>query len=418
MRVGSLFSGVGGFDLGLERAGHEIVWQVENDKQCRSVLRHHWPNVDIYEDVQDVGFDKGRPSAAADSRDRRGDAHSGSGGGEGSQRAIHSAGSVKGEAGRGRTTLAPVDIICGGFPCQDLSVAGGRKGLAGERSGLWGEFHRIIGELSPTWILIENVAGLLSSNEGRDMAVIVHGLEELGYGWSYRILDSQYFGVPQRRRRVFIVGHSGGVCRPEILLESESLCGNIEEVGEAGEEVAGTSRESSEGSGVHAVMKAHGFGKYTEEEHTGPLKAVGQDNADADLVLAHGQGGAELTVNKSPTLSLIHEAPVVFRKAQKAQKAQFIVGAIQQVQRASGGGKVLNDSAQTLRSGAEHNYQFLNTAIPRRLTPTECERLQGFPDGWTGIDGMADSPRYSMMGNAVTVNVAEWIARRLPSEEG
>ena len=168
MRVGSLFSGVGGFDLGLERAGHEIVWQVENDKQCRSVLRHHWPNVDLYEDVKDVG----------------------------------------------RTTLSSVDLICGGFPCQDLSVAGGRAGLAGERSGLWGEFHCIISELTPTWLLIENVPGLLSSNEGRDMAVIVHGLEELGYGWSYRILDSQYFGVPQRRRRVFIVGHSGGVCGP------------------------------------------------------------------------------------------------------------------------------------------------------------------------------------------------------------
>ena len=375
MRVGSLFSGVGGFDLGLERAGHEIVWQVEFDKQCRSVLRHHWPNADLYEDVNNVG----------------------------------------------RATLAPCDILCGGFPCQDLSVAGGRKGLAGERSGLWGEFHRIIGELSPTWLLIENVPGLLSSNEGRDMAVIVHGLEELGYGWSYRILDSQYFGVPQRRRRVFIVGHSGGVCGPEILLECESVYGDIEEVGEAGEEVAGTSGEGSQGPDIDSpfvlrkAQKAHDpddCERWEDADKSNTLSAHGTTTSEVALV--------ETYHDLAPTM--FASGAGVERVASAGSEAQFIVGAIQQVQWASGGGKVLNDSAQTLRSGAEHNYQFLNTAIPRRLTPTECERLQGFPDDWTRYadDGteLADGPRYRMMGNAVTVNVAEWIGRRLPSEEG
>ena len=403
MRVGSLFSGVGGLDLGLERAGHSIVWQVEFDKQARSVLRRHWPGVPIYEDVKDVGR-----TTKPDTTERP----------TGPDCVIRKAGSNIGGVfgghgdaadGRPRTTLAPVDLICGGFPCQDLSVAGGRKGLAGARSGLWWEFHRIIGELSPTWVLIENVPGLLSSNEGRDMGVIVHGLEELGYGWSYRILDSQYFGVPQRRRRVFIVGHSGGVCGPEILLECESVYGDIEEVGEAGEAVAGTSGEGSQGPdidspivldrasfnqgenaqyepsveesetspslvarGLHAVMKAHGFGKYTEEGHTGPLRAVGQDNADADLVLAHhGQGGAELTADKSPTLSLIHEQPIVYRKAQKAhdpddcerwEEAEYA--------------NTLNGQGDTARTVP------LVGAMPRRLTPRECERLQGFPDDW------------------------------------
>ena len=136
MTVGSLFSGIGGLELGLERAGMEVVWQVELDKQARSVLRRHWPEVSIYEDVRDVG----------------------------------------------RSNLDGVDLICGGFPCQDVSVAGKREGLAGERSGLWWEFHRIIGELARAWCLIENVPGLLSSNDGRDMAVIGGGMGELGCG--------------------------------------------------------------------------------------------------------------------------------------------------------------------------------------------------------------------------------------------
>mgnify|MGYP003671801505 FL=1 len=184
MKVGSLFSGVGGFDLGLERSGHEIVWQVEYDKQARSILRKHWPDVKIYNDVQQVG-------------------------------------GKDGEAGR--DVLEEVDLICGGVPCQDLSVAGHRRGLDGSKSGLWYEFHRILEECRPKYCLVENVPGLFSSNKGRDMEVLVRGLEELGYQWQYRILDSQYFGVPQRRRRVFIVGYLGEGCAPQVLLESESL---------------------------------------------------------------------------------------------------------------------------------------------------------------------------------------------------
>lgn len=120
MTFGSLFSGIGGIDLGLERAGMTCAWQVEIDQNCQHVLRRHWPDADLHSDVTKVGKDG----------------------------------------------LGTVDVICGGFPCQDLSVAGNRAGLAGERSGLFHQFMRIAGELSPTWILIENVPGLLSSNGG------------------------------------------------------------------------------------------------------------------------------------------------------------------------------------------------------------------------------------------------------------
>jgi len=317
LTVGSLFSGVGGLDLGLEQAGgFEIRWQCENDPYCRKVLARHWPDVDLNGDVKDVG----------------------------------------------RTTLASCDLLCGGFPCTDLSVAGRRKGLAGEGSGLWWEFHRLIGELSPTWVLIENVVGLLSSNGGEDLAVILHGLEELRYGWNFRILDSQYFGVPQRRRRVFIVGHFGGVCPPEILLESEGVCGDTEEVDEQGKEVAGTLGGGTNSEGVSWYERHDQDGRVIDltGKPTQTLSANADNACDLPLVLAHSsQGGAD----RPPTLSPIPDA------------------------------------------------------VPRRLTPRECERLQGFPDDWTRYadDGteLVDAPRYRMMGNAVTVNVAEWIGRRL-----
>src|SRR3990167_7940242 len=175
MRYGSLFSGIGGFDLGFDRAGMKCAWQVEIDTKCQDVLGTHWPGIERYSDVRTAG----------------------------------------------RDNLEPVELICGGFPCQDLSVAGRRAGLGGERSGLWFEFARIVGELAPRWVVVENVPGLLSSAGGRDFAVILRGLVERGYGVAWRILDAQYFGLAQRRRRVFVVGHLGDGRASQVLFESD-----------------------------------------------------------------------------------------------------------------------------------------------------------------------------------------------------
>ena len=177
MKFGSLFTGVGGFDLGFERAGMVCAWQVEFDKNCQNILKKHWSETELFDDVRTVG----------------------------------------------KHNLAPVDVICGGFPCQDVSIAGKRAGLAGERSGLWSEFARIIDELEPKWVVIENVPGLLSSNRGRDFATVIRWLAERGYGVAWRILDSQYFGVAQRRCRVFIVGSFGSGSASEILFEREGV---------------------------------------------------------------------------------------------------------------------------------------------------------------------------------------------------
>jgi len=194
---GSLFSGVGGMDLGLEWAGWECRFQVEIDDWRRQVLTRHWPQVPKWKDVRE--FPDHAPAYRRDGNE------------------------VEWQRRLGEQ---PCDLICGGFPCQDLSVAGRRAGLAGERSGLFFEFARIAGELKPQWLLIENVPGLLSSAQGLDFAIVLDTLDELGYGVAWRILNSQFFGVPQRRRRVFIVGHLGGPCPPEILFESEGGGGN------------------------------------------------------------------------------------------------------------------------------------------------------------------------------------------------
>lgn len=162
VKVLDLFSGIGGFSLGLERAGMETVAFCEIEPYCQKVLRKHWPDVPIFDDVKTL---------TADALQRSGIA---------------------------------VDVIAGGFPCQDLSHAGKRAGLAGERSGLWSEFRRLIGELRPRYVIAENVPGLL----GNGMATVLRDLAALRYDASWECIPAAAVGAPHRRDRVWIVGHA------------------------------------------------------------------------------------------------------------------------------------------------------------------------------------------------------------------
>jgi len=162
MTYGSLFSGIGGIDLGLDRAGMECKWQVEIDPFCRKVLAKHWPDVRRYEDVRTVGADN----------------------------------------------LEPVDLIAGGFPCQDVSQQGQRAGIReGTRSGLWFEYHRIVCELRPRFILVENVTGLLTDGMGR----VLSDLAESGYDAEWTVLSASMFGAPHHRERVFLVAYPSSI---------------------------------------------------------------------------------------------------------------------------------------------------------------------------------------------------------------
>ncbi|MDP1980463.1 DNA cytosine methyltransferase [Undibacterium sp.] len=175
--VGSLFAGIGGFDLGFENAGYETRWQIEINPVCRAVLADRFPHAKQFNDVRECG----------------------------------------------KQNLEPVDVIVGGFPCQDVSSMGRRKGLEGHRTGLFYEVIRILDELRPKWVVLENVVGLLHSKDGRDFQTVVESLADCGYVGYWRVLNAQYFGVPTRRRRVFLVAGLGQHPPIELLADAAAV---------------------------------------------------------------------------------------------------------------------------------------------------------------------------------------------------
>lgn len=179
LKVASFFSGIGGFDLGLERAGMEVVFQCEWNAFCQKVLQKHWPNVKLMGDINDVTISE----------------------------------------------VPKAEVWCGGFPCQDVSLAnqGKRKGLEGNRSGHFYKYAELIEQGRPEWVLVENVPGLLNSNNGNDFRVVIDTLDELGYGVAWRVLDAKYFGTPQRRRRVYIVASYRSQRAAEVLFEPGAI---------------------------------------------------------------------------------------------------------------------------------------------------------------------------------------------------
>ena len=441
MNAVSLFAGVGGFDIAMQRNGITTVATVEIDKHARGVLQRHFPEAQHFEDVTNVTGQQLRDAGFVPER----------------------------------------GVITGGFPCQDLSVAGKRAGLAGGRSGLFWEIVRLADELKPQYLVLENVPGLLSSNAGRDFGTVLGALAELGYGVAYSILDAQHFGVAQRRRRVFIVGCLGddGRSPAEILALAESLRGDFETSAEAREEPTETVAVGFR-SGSHA----------TYEPGVGTLRASGGDlhggsetlivptlltmregkdgggkgplvSEDVSLTLATGNGqvliqpyvkivrsGArdedgelppEVWAERevSPTLNIMDNTGdsratvLIFDQAHRGDGVRMQGEVIKTLDARIGtGGNNVPVVARTLTArhdsspDGDRGFNIVPAgATVRRLTPVECERLQGFPDGWTefgiGDKPQADSHRYKQMGNAVCVKVVEWImARLVASNEG
>jgi DNA (cytosine-5)-methyltransferase 1 len=202
----SLFAGVGGFDLAMQRQGVKVVASVEIDKKCKEVLAKHFPEATQFTDVT----------------------------------------TVKGEDLINAGFTPSTGIITGGFPCQDLSVAGKRAGLAGARSGLFWEIARLVEETQSEYFIIENVPGLLSSNKGADFGVVIGTMADLGYSVGWRVLDAQYFGVPQRRKRVFIVGRRGSdsTSPAEILFNNQGRRGSSPQEQQERQTITGSVTES------------------------------------------------------------------------------------------------------------------------------------------------------------------------------
>lgn len=335
-----------------------------------------------------------------------------------------------------------IDLLVGGTPCQSFSLAGLRGGMADVRGNLALEFCRLLTIKRPRWFVWENVPGVFSSQTGNesDFATLLNAFSECGYSCAWRVLDSQYFGVPQRRRRVFVVGHIGTDWRPSfaVLFERESLRRDPPPSREPGEGIAAaiTKRPHSDrGTDNENLVKwpadvasclntKYGDKMGLEDQHinqgaplfvpqiVGALTAKGPTAMGAPevdghhyIVMGSGQFNAPVTVNDVvPSLTCLHEAPIVLKS--------YEAPAIGQMKESDTAGTITRHTGSG--SGETQNPAFVAGAtMIRRLTPLECERLQGFPDHYTKIPGAKDGPRYEAMGNSMTTHVMAWIGARI-----
>jgi DNA (cytosine-5)-methyltransferase 1 len=388
MKYGSVCSGVEAATVAWHSLGWQPQWFSEIEKFPSAVLKHHYPAVPNHGDM----------TKFKEWNDDR-----------------------------------PIDVLVGGTPCQSFSVAGLRKGLDDPRGNLMLTYLAIAERYAPRWIVWENVPGVLSSNRGRDFGTFLGALGQLGYGFAYRVLDAQYFGVAQRRKRVFVVGHLGDWRRAAaVLFERESLSGHPAPSREAGQKVAPTvttgapfSRTGNESVECEAIVAqclttrtGSAFDPFMETlpVTTGALCArTGQSISVQDASQSHllpviafpaEMSGTQsaTTVNLSLALSVKHTTAVA---------THDVAGTM--LSRASSGG--FSNSIDHAAAG----YMALQKSQVRRLTPIECERLQGFPDNYTDIrlndKQTPDGPRYKAMGNSMAVPVMNWIGRRIQMVE-
>lgn len=300
-----------------------------------------------------------------------------------------------------------IDLLVGGTPCQSFSVAGLRGGLADERGNLALEYLRLAERLRPRWLVWENVPGVRSSGSGRDFGAFLGSLGELGYGWAYRSLDAQYFGLAQRRERVFVVGYLGDWRPPAaVLFEPASLRWDSPPRREARERVADTlTVGANQCSGTRADFTevANPLGAHRSGTH---LDLDNEIYAVSYALNAHG--GVGRMDGESETF--------VTASAQNQRNE------VRQMDVAGANGMGIGDDSDpmfTLECRQPHGVG-IGCAV-RRLTPRECERLQGFPDDYTLIPyrgrPMADGPRYRLLGNSMAVPVVHWIGERITRME-
>lgn len=262
-------------------------------------------------------------------------------------------------------TYGRLDLLCGGWPCQDNSIAGTRKGHKGEKSGLWEHIARCLRLFKPKWFLGENVPGFLSVNDGQDFLAVIAELMEIGYGLSWRILDSQYFGVAQKRRRLFIVGSFGRVCPPEILFEQEGGGRNPE-------------KDSQARTVGLCISTRDGERQDPSNENIIASTIIASDYKK----VAHGQYGNEKNL----------VAKTLLTEESKLRKLT-----------SDGGNLVAHTVGTGQRGTAGRIWEDTHVAT------TDTKRKRKAPR----ISDELVSPRGVVIGNAVTVPVAEWIGRRV-----
>lgn len=414
MKVLSLFSGVGGFDMGLEQAGWKTAFQCEIDTQCQRVLQHHWPDVPKWDDVSTLT----------------------------GQHILEQTGGV--------------DVVAWGSPCQDLSLAGRRKGLDGAKSSLFHEGIRIIKELqeitdgrSPTFSIWENVAGAFSSNNGADFETVLCELAECRcHHLEWSVLDAQFFGIPQRRRRVFVISvFDLGVakrCDGQILAVAKSSRRNTQTSQQQIQRTSRSVADSVESDSEQAMML---FPALMDGNRIDDIR-IWDDGIAPTLAAKMGTGGNNVpfvvdenkpffidfaSMHQGPNAAfdpIIDQRDVItcLPAAFPHAVAQFPTAySIREDNIAGNFSATEIETALALTAlrpsvQSHHAQTFIvdkpdTQLIVRRLTPKECERLMGWPDDHTrfGADGkeIAHTNRYKMCGNGVASPVAKWIAEQI-----
>lgn len=430
MRYVSLFSGIEAASVAWHPLGWEPLVFSEIEPFPSAVLAHRYPNVPNLGDITKIDW------------------------------RVHS-------------DCTTADLVVGGSPCQSFSVAGRREGLEGA-SGLMWEYVRAVQAIRPQWLVWENVPGALSSSGGEDFRCLLQALDGLGYGLAWRFLDAQYFGVAQRRRRVYIVGSLGSTRACEVLFEPESLRWNhpsSQAKRQALARVAGggahgadagsgcltpwdsqsrrvyeqdgcwptlDTRERSGGDGRAVAFLPNAGGKaggiaYEHElsptlktEHNpavlcasnrGPRSSIGEDVAPSLMASDDKNPNVVLCATDSTANASISEGFAPTLTAHVAKNAGYVFSP---KNAATAGLSVSRETSPTL--SATKQPAVSGGGMVRRLMPVECERLQGFPDSWTdvpykGKDHAPDSPRYKALGNSMAVPVMAWIGRRIQQVE-
>lgn len=368
MKYFSTFSGIGGFELGIQLA-YENIRESRKSRQLEGVRN--------MSNTQGDGQDEQYPPCIGYS--------------EIDKYAIQTYEKHFNHKNYGDITkineqgLPDFDLLCGGFPCQSFSIAGKRGGFEDTRGTLFFDIARIIKFKRPSLLLLENVKGLLSHDEGKTFNTIILTLDELGYDVQWQVLNSKNHGVPQNRERVFIIGHLRGTPRPEVFPFGEANNSSIKVL----------ARGKHQQDRIYDTSGIIGLPAGTKGSTPHLTKILQLNNPTHSNDRVYGTDGV------SPTLNT----------AQGGNRQPFI-----KIDK-KGNRKKTQDVAATLTGGAHSggNHSDMDLLLQesriRRLTPTECERLQGFPDGWT--EGVSDTQRYKTLGNAVTVNVIKDIVEKL-----
>jgi DNA (cytosine-5)-methyltransferase 1 len=352
MKLLDLFSGIGGFHLGLEQAGFEFDWVgfSEIDKYAKQTYSKHFPGAVDLGDVRTIQ----------------------------------------------NQDLPKIDVITFGSPCQDFSIAGKRSGLGGDRSSLIGEAIKLVADLKPRFFIWENVKGTFSSNDGRDFWAIIQAFTNIGgYRLEWQLINTRWF-LPQNRERIYLVGYIGDRCGQSVfpIGETSSLTNNI----------ANTLQHS--GGNYRGMSMVQTF---TERSFDGNREDGGRairyhkkPGETPCLSSQMGMGG-----NNVPMFKIPEATKKGYAEAEEGDSINLT-----QPNSKTRRGRVGKGEANTIDTQMQQ-HTIVKSNI-RRLTPTECERLQGFPDGWT--EGQSDTQRYKQLGNAVTVNVVKAVAEKLRGE--